>query len=183
MEYKLNGKISLKDFIQFNKNHKRHGPALTLRLAAYSLLIVFTAVVFLLSFNFVKSYLLNLSALELVKVFSPFILLLIFLILLHTVGMPLIYKSQYNANKDLQESFNITINDRCISIRTDNGNTVLTKEMINKVYYDKNSIYLYTGQNTAYILKKHYLENENDFGDLVKLIKENYDKSGEKTHA
>jgi len=176
MEYKLSGKISLKDFIQFNNNYKRHGPALTLRLVAYSLLVVFVAVILLVSFNFVKSYLLSLSVLQLVKVFSPFIFLIIFLILLYTVGMPLIYKRQYNANNGLQDPFTITINDRCISIRTDNGNTILTKEMINKVYYDKNSIYLYTGQNTAHIIKKRYLENDDDFKELIKFVKENYDK-------
>jgi hypothetical protein len=178
MEYNLNGKISLKDFIQFNKNHKRHGSALTLRLVVYSLLIVFIAVILLPSFNIVKYYIINLSPLELLKVFSPFIFLIIFLILFNTVGIPLIYKRQYNANKGIQQLFNITINERCILITTDNGNTVLTKEMINKIYYDKNSIYIYTGQNTAHIIKKHYMENQDDFGELVKFIKANYDKSG-----
>jgi hypothetical protein len=100
------------------------------------------------------------------------------LILFNTVGIPLIYKRQYNANKGLQQFFNITINERCIAITTENGNTVLTKEMINKIYYDKNSIYIYTGENTAHIIKKHYMENPDDFGELVKFIKANYDKSG-----
>jgi len=180
MEYKLNGKISLKDFIQFNKNYKRHGSALIIRLVVYPLLIIFVAAVLFPSFNIVKQYLFNLSTLELLKVFSPFILLIIFLILLITVGIPLIYKRNYNANKGLQEPFTITINEKCISIKTETGKSRLAKENINKIYYDKDSIYIYEEKNTAHILKKHYMENENDFGELVKFVKENYDKKQEK---
>jgi hypothetical protein len=55
--------------------------------------------------------------------------------------------------------------------------------MIKKIYYDKKSIYIYTGQNTAHIIKKHYMENQDDFGEMVKFVKANYNKSGEKAHA
>jgi len=39
MEYKLSGKISLDDYIQFNKNHRRHGIPSIVRLVFYPLLI------------------------------------------------------------------------------------------------------------------------------------------------
>jgi len=178
MEYKLNGKISLKDFIQFNKSHRRHGSALVTRLVLYPLLIVFVGVIFLSSFDFFRYYIFNLPALDLLKVFSPFIILIIFIILLITVGMPLIYKRHYNANKSLRQSFNITINEQCISITTETGKSILTKDIINKIYYDKDSIYIYVGLNIAHIFKKRFMENEGDFGELVKFVKEHYDKSG-----
>ena len=178
MEYKLSGKISLKDFIQFNKNYKRHGSPLITRLVVYSLLIIFVAVALLLGFHSVKNYIFNYSPLELLKIFSPFIILLIFLILLNTFGMPLIYKRQYDSNKDLRESFNITINTQHISITTETGNSKITKANIKKIYYDKDSIYIYVRQNMAHILKKHYMENENEFGELVKFVKENYGMNG-----
>jgi len=178
VEYKLSGKVSLKDFIQFNRAHNKHGSALITRLVVYSLLLVFIAVVFFFSFDFLKYYIFNLPPSQLVKVFSPFILLIIFIILLHTVGIPLIYKRHYNANKGLRQSFNITINEQCISITSETGNEKLKKENINKIYYDKDSIYIYLGLNIAHILKKHYMENQDDFGELVKFVKENYEKSG-----
>ena len=176
MEYKLSGKVSLKDYIQFNKNFKKHGSALIIRLVVYPLLIVFVAFVLYPSFNLVKNFIFELSPFELIKVFSPFIILIIFLILLNTVGIPLIYKRHYNANKSLQESFIITINERRISIITETCNTALTKEMINKIYYDKDSVYIYVALNIAHILKKRYMENEGDFVEFVKFIKEHYDK-------
>ena len=177
MEYKLSGKISLKDFIQFNKSHKKHGSALTVRLVVYPLLIIFVGAALLSSYKFFRYYVLTLPVLEIVKIFSPFIFLIIFIILLYTVGMPLIYKKQYNANKSLQQSFKITINEQCISIMTETGNNILTKDIINKIYYDKDSIYIYVGPNMAHILKKRYLENESDFGELLTFLKENYGKS------
>jgi hypothetical protein len=176
MEYKLNGKISLKDYIQFNKNHKKHGAALIIRLTVYPMLIIFVAVSLFPNLDFFKYYIFNLSPLELLKIFYPFIFLVIFLILLNIIIMPFIYKRHYNANKSLQYPFNITINDQFISITSENGSDKLTKENINKIYYDKDSIYIYIGLNIGRIIKKRFLENENDFGELVKFIKENYGK-------
>jgi hypothetical protein len=180
LEYKLSGKISLKDFIQFNKNYKRHGSALITRLVVYSLLVIFVGAALLSSFDFLKYFIFNLPPPELLKIFSPFIFLAVFLVLLITVGMPLIYKRHYNANKSLQESFNITIDEQCIKIKTETGNSTLTKEKIQKIYYTKDSIYIYVGLNIAHILKKRYLENEGDFKELVKFVKEHYGKNGKK---
>jgi hypothetical protein len=177
MEYKLAGNVSLKDFIQFNKNYKRHGSTFIIRMAVYSALIVFVGVIILSSYKFFEYYILNLPALELLKIFSPFIVLIIFIILLITVGMPMIYKKHYNANKGLQQSFNITINEQCIFITTETGNEKLIKENINKIYYDKDSIYIYVALNIAHIIKKRYMENQDDFEDLVKFVKEHYGKA------
>jgi hypothetical protein len=176
MEYKLSGKISLKDFIQFNKNYKKHGSALITRIAVYSALVIFAGVILLSSYKFVKYYILNLPALQLLKVFSPFIILAIFIILLITVGMPRIYKKHYNANKGLQQPFNIIINEQCIFITTETGNEKIIKENINKIYYDKDSIYIYMALNIAHIIKKRYMENQDDFENLVKFVKEHYEK-------
>jgi hypothetical protein len=90
--------------------------------------------------------------------------------------MPFIYKRHYNANKSLQYPFNITINEQFISITSENGSDKLTKENINKIYYDKDSIYIYIGLNIGRIIKKRFLENEDDFGEFVKFVKENYGK-------
>jgi hypothetical protein len=176
MEYKLHGKISLKDYIQFNKNHKRHGSALLISLVVYPALLIFVLVSLLPSLNFLKYYIFNLPPFELIKIFSPFIFLIIFLILLFTIIMPLIYKRHYNANKSLQQPCNITINEQCILITTEEGSSKLTKENINKIYYDKDSIYIYRALNIGHIIKKRFLENQDDFVELVKFVKENFGK-------
>jgi len=177
MEYKLNGKISLKDYIQFNKNHGKHGSALIIRLVVYPALLVFVIVSILPNLDVLKYHILDLSPLELLKVFSPFIFFVIFMILLKIIIMPFIYKRHYNANKSLQYPCNITINEQCISITTEDGSSKLTKENINKIYYDKDSIYIYRALNLGHIIKKRFLENEDDFEELVKFVKENYGKS------
>jgi hypothetical protein len=176
MEYKLTGKVSLDDYTQFNKNHNKHGFALILRLVVYPALFVFVLVSFIPDLELFKDIFM-VSPLELVKIFSPFIFLVIFLILFYTIGMRLIYKRHYNANKILQQSQNIIINEQCISITLESGNSNLTKENINKIYYDKDSIYIYSGLNIGHIIKKRFLENENDFEELVKFVKVHFGKN------
>jgi hypothetical protein len=176
MEYKLYGKVSLNDFIQFNKSHHKHGFSLILRLVVYPIIIIFIVISIIPDLEYFK-YLLKDSPLDLLKIFHPFLILIIFLILYFTIGMPLIYKRHYNANKMLQQSRNIIINEQCISIIAEDGNTKLTKENINKIYYDKDSIYIYSGINIGTIIKKRFMENENDFDELVKFVKINFGKS------
>ena len=99
------------------------------------------------------------------------------MILFNTVGMRLIYKRHYNGNKRMQQFQNIKITEQCISITTETDNTNLTKEFIRKILYDKDAIYIYSALNMAHILKKRFLENENDFDDLVKFVKINFGKN------
>jgi multisubunit Na+/H+ antiporter MnhG subunit len=179
MEYTLNGKISLDDYIQFNKNHQKHGFSRVFRIILYSALFIF------IGFTFISNKepltdIFKTSPLYFIEMFIPLIVILIIIILLNKFGAPLIlrpiYKRHYKANKMLQQTQNIKINEQCISITTETGNVNLTKENINKIIYDKDSIYIYTALNMAHILKKHFLENENDFDELVKFIKFNYNK-------
>ncbi|MDR2554086.1 MAG: YcxB family protein [Fibromonadaceae bacterium] len=175
MEYKLSGKVSLDDYIQFNKNHRKRGFSRIVRLVFYPLLIIFV-VVSLIPLLEDFEYIYSVSPLELLKIFFPFILLIIFLIFYYTIGMRLICKKHFNSNKAMQQFQNIIINEQCISITSESGNGNLTKENINKIYYDKDSIYVYTALNIGYIIKKRFLENENDFEELVKFVKINFGK-------
>jgi len=177
MEYKLIGKISLKDYIQFNKNHRKHGAALIIRLTVYLVFIFFVVVGLLPDLDLIKYYIINFSLLELLKIFPLYIYVIIFFILLNIIIIPINYKRHYNANKSLQQPCNITINEQCISITTEDGSSKLTKENINKIYYDKDAIYIYTALNLGQIIKKRFLENEDYFEELVKFVKENYGKS------
>jgi hypothetical protein len=176
MKYRLSGKISLDDYIQFNRSHRKHGFSLIFRLVFYPLLFIFVVVSLIPDLEFFKD-LFFISPLKLVKIFFPFIFLIIFLIFFNTIGMRLIYKRHYNANKMLQQTQNIIINEQCILITLESGNTKLTKENINKIYFDKDSIYIYPGINIGHIIKKRFLENENDFEELVNFVKVNFGKN------
>jgi len=175
MEYTLNGKVSLDDYIRFNKIHGKHGFALILKLVVYPLLLVFVAVSMIPYAELIKD-IYRVYPLELVKIFFPLIFVVIFLILFHTVGIRLIYKKHYNANKNLRYSQHITINEQRIAITGECGSSILTRENINKIYYDKDSIYIYLGLNIAHIIKKRFLENEDDFGEVVEFVKANFGK-------
>lgn len=90
--------------------------------------------------------------------------------------MPRTYKRHYNTNKLSQYIQTININDQFISITTEISTVKLTKSDINEIKYDKDAIYIYSALNIGYIIKKRFLENENDFEAMVDFIKLNYDK-------
>jgi hypothetical protein len=172
MEYNLNGKVSFDDYVRFNKTHKKHGFYKIFRLIFYPALIIYIAYTFIPVIETLKN-----------KILTSLITLIIFLILFYIISilfnitvMRLIYKRHYNANKLLHQTQSIKINEQSISITAQSGTSILTKEDINKIIYDKDSIYIYIGLNIAHILKKRFLENENDFEDAVKFVKSNYGK-------
>jgi hypothetical protein len=175
MEYNLNGKVSLDDYVQFNKTHKRHGFYKIFRLIIYPALIIIIALILIPEIETLKDILMD-SPLYFIKTFSPVIVFIICLILFNSIGMRLIYKKHYNANKLLQQTISMKINEQFISIAAESGTSNLTKKVINKIIYDKDSIYIYIGLNMAYILKKRFLENENNFEDLVRFVRSNYEK-------
>ncbi|MDR0321541.1 MAG: YcxB family protein [Treponema sp.] len=174
MEYILSGKISLDDYIQFNRAHGNHGAIKVFRLIFYPIIVIIFISMFIYDFqSFI--YLLKEAPLEFIKIWYPLIILIIFLILLNKIIMPLIYKRNYNKNKLLQMHQKITINETNIITETDASNSTLTKEHINKIIYDKDSVYIYLALNAAIIIKKRFLENENDFDEFVEFIKDNYE--------
>ena len=172
MEYNLNGKISLDDYIQFNKTHKRQGFFnKIIKPIFYLILIILIALVLILVIKF---------PLDVIKKNPAAIVLIALgcgLILYSPIGMRLKYKKHYNTNKLLQQTASIKINEQSISIITESGTEKLTKNDIYKIIYDKDSIYIYIGISMAHALKKRFLENENDFEELVKFVKSNYEKN------
>jgi hypothetical protein len=175
MEYSLNGRVSLEDYIQFNKAHQKHGFKKILRPMIYIALCIFLFYTLIPEMDSFKE-LFRTDPYSIIKIFMPLIIIIIAIIIFNTIGMKLIYKKHYNSNKLLQQMQTVKINEQCICIISENGNVNFTKENINKIIYDMDSIYIYTALNIGYILKKRFLENENDFEELVQYIKKNYEK-------
>jgi hypothetical protein len=175
MEYSLNGKVSLDDYIQFNKFYQKHGFFGKLRIIFYLALFIFVAFAIFPNLDALIEVLKE-SPLGFIKIFMPVIIGLIVLILFNIVVQPLIYKKHYNANKMLQQNQNIKINEQFISITTETSSNNLTKSDINKIKCDKDSVYIFLGLNIGNIIKKRFLANPNDFDDMVKFIKLHYGK-------
>jgi len=176
MEYILKGKVSLDDYIQFNKTYQKHGFLKIFRITIYAGL--FILLIFLTISDFeLFSYLFINSPLDFVKILIPFIIVIISLIIFNTAGMRMIYKIHYKKNKLLQQNQNIKINEQQILIEMEYGNNILTKDNINKILFDHNSFYIYTGVNIGFIFKKRFLEKEDEFEELINFIKLNYNKN------
>jgi hypothetical protein len=111
----------------------------------------------------------------------PLIVFLIILIPFNIFTMPIIYKKLYNVNKSLQQYQKIKITENFISITTETENTNLIKSNVNRIEYDKDSIYVFVGLR-QYIMKKRFLENENDFERMVNFVKIYYGKDRKCVH-
>ena len=175
MEFIFNGKVTFSDYKQFNRTYSNRGFIKYFRIVLYSGLIIFIGfTIFPEKDIFLDIF--KKSPAEFIKLFIPLIFLILFIIIFNKIIMPLIYKRHYNGNKMLQYTQNIKINENNITISTDNSNTVYQKSDINKILYDKDSVYIFIGINIGNIIKKRFLENENDFDTFKQFIKDNYGK-------
>ena len=176
-EFNLNGSVNLDDYIRFCKSYQK-----------YSFIGKYNLYIFIAIFAvFTYMYLPNIETMavmfreapfELAKKIMILVCAVIFVILFNTRGMRTLYKKQYEVNKELQESQNIKVGKEWIVITTKLGKTDFLKKYINRIIYDKDVIYIYQEKHKGYILKKQFLENENDFDDLKNFIKLNYENQG-----
>ncbi|MDR1230329.1 MAG: YcxB family protein [Spirochaetaceae bacterium] len=175
MEYNLSGKVSLDDYIQANKFQHKQGFWGIFRFILYPALLIYLAFPFFRDMEVVIS-IFKTSPFTFMKILSPLVLWIVLLIIFNKIMLPFMWKRRYNANKLLQLFQNIKINEQCISITTEAFNNNLTKSNIHKIKYDKDAIYIYSGLHMGFVIKKRFLENENDFDELVSFVKTNYEK-------
>jgi hypothetical protein len=184
MEYTMNGKISLDDYIQFNKVHRKQGFTKIRRIIFFSIAFIFGIYLGFdldirnigitigkikeLTFGYI------ILIISMVIIFFAFIVLLLFLF--KRIVLHFIYKKYYYSDKILQQVQNYKINEINILITTESISSNYSKDNIQKIIFDKDSIYIYLGLNRAEIIKKRFLENEIEFEELVNFIKLNYCK-------
>ncbi|GHV07123.1 hypothetical protein FACS189485_16890 [Spirochaetia bacterium] len=174
MEYDFMGQLTFKDYVQFNKIHIKKTFIGKFRIIVYVGLIVF---VIISEWSDIK-FLWENDPLKLLSVFLlPLIITFGIILLINNFVTPLIYKRHYKSNSTGNEIKHFKITQETISINGDSENRTLTKEKINRILFDKDSIYIYTALTAGHVIKKHYLNNENEFNELVKFIKENYMKT------
>ncbi|GHV33794.1 hypothetical protein AGMMS4952_26070 [Spirochaetia bacterium] len=163
MEYRFNGKMTLDDFVQYNRFYtvdiffKRKisiifyiTPLVLIGLVIYKI-IIHETIYFLDDLLGILIY-----------------CLFIFFIVKKPKGL---FKKPFNSNKMSQEEQYFVINEKEIIITTESMNIKLIKEKINKIKFDKDTIYLFTSEGSAYLIKSRYLNN---FKELKEFIKINY---------
>ena len=174
MEFSISGKVTLQDYIQFCKSYQKSGFFRKYNLTIFPILFLLVAYIYLPKMEVLQGMLRE-SPLDFIKIILPLIIVLAFIIVFNTAGMNAVYKGQYNADKIMRKNQNIKVGKTWITITTDAGSTNVLKSHITKIVYDKNAIYIYEGRKKGYIIKKDFMENENDFDELTHFMKTNYE--------
>jgi hypothetical protein len=170
MEYKFNGKMSLDDYVQFNRNFMieilfKKKMSLVFIILGISIFIGYFIYNFVV-YNQIRFY-------EDILPIIIFILTFVFLLFRRP---KIFYKKYFTANKLAQEEQFFVINDKEIIIKSESINIILTSEKINKIRFDKDTIYIFTAIGSAYFIKSRYFDNINEFAEVVDFIKNNYIK-------
>jgi hypothetical protein len=84
------------------------------------------------------------------------------------------YRKLFDSNKTIGEECNYIINEKNIMINSESGNSILGEDKIYKIIFDKDSIYIFLAANLARIIKKRFLENNEEYERLILFINENY---------
>ena len=83
-------------------------------------------------------------------------------------------KLGYNSNRFFKYNQSIKIDEQNITIVTEVNKNVFKKEDIRKIIYDIDSVYILIGYRTFLIIKKRFLDNDNEYHKLIEFIKIKY---------
>ncbi|MDR2718106.1 MAG: hypothetical protein LBB89_08600 [Treponema sp.] len=166
MEYKFNGKLTLDDFVQTNRFYMRE----TL-LKGKVAVIFFVAIIF-----FLGSFIYGIILYNRIRFLEDLLPVLIFgLVILFVIKRPkIMYKKYFEKDKISQEEQTFIVNENEINMSSENSYIKITKDKINKIKYDKNSIYIFISENKLCIIKSRYLKDLTEFNELKDFIKLNY---------
>ena len=184
MEYKFGGKVKLEDYIKFNMHANKSIFSKNFNIVFYLIIIG------IIVYNILPaiSNIIKLDSDELIILIKqprfifyiiillsiPFIFKLIDIIYKYFMGH--YYKKFYDSNKLMTEYEEYNISENNIHITNENESVKLTRDKILKIEFDNDSIYVFIGLNAAYIIKKHFFEDENMYNEIKIFIIENYIK-------
>jgi hypothetical protein len=153
MEYKFSGVVTLKDYIQFSKILlKKSENFILIAMAAFAIFGIFKGGVYFKIWCIL---------------FAVAMICKFFVIIAYK-------KKYYSSNKFFQDEQYFVVNERFIKITIPSLQTVITKNEICKVEFDKDSIYLFITEDTVYIIKKRFFENSDEFDELKEFVKQYY---------
>jgi hypothetical protein len=166
MEYKFNGKLTLNDFAQMNRFYMREF-FLKRKYSVFFLLFI----IFLIG-----SFRYNIILYNKIRFLEDLLPALIFgLAILFVIQRPnIMYKKYFEMDKISQEEQKYIVNENEINMSSENSYIKITKDKINKIRYDKDSIYIFIGENKVFLIKSRYLKDLTEFNELKDFIKLNY---------
>ncbi|GHT80000.1 hypothetical protein FACS1894130_10330 [Spirochaetia bacterium] len=170
MEFKFDGTITLQDYIQLNINHFKA----TLVNKKYILIYI----ILILSFSlFIGINIYNNTLISIINTIKDeYIFPVIVFIIIYFIFKRMQLKKLFDSNKILSEKKHYTITEDVIKIESESINDIITKEKINKIIYDKNTIYIYMSLTNVHLIKKRYLNNREQYIELKQFINKNYGK-------
>ena len=175
MEYRFYGQLNFDDYYQFQK------VAIKSVFLTKKIVFVFCILAFLLTsdlFNFRQG--ISLRDTTTIIAIVSFVLFLIVLFIMFNSKKP--YKKAFNSDKTFTEICNYVITEDSITITSDSGSSILTKENIHEIIFDKDSIYIFMATNIAKAIKMRFFEKEDDYNNLVLFIKDKYKDNINKKH-
>jgi hypothetical protein len=163
MEFTFSGKITFEDYVQFNKFILRKQILLRLIVSLFSFIVVSASLV-----------LNNDSLFDNATFLLVFCLLLLFTTIMRVFLAKGKYRKVFDSHKTIEEECHFIINEKNITISSESNNDTLTEEIIYKIMFDKDSIYIFESINIAKMIKKRFLKDDEEYEKLVVFIKENY---------
>ena len=173
MEYCLKGKVTFEDFQHYNKSPQKK---LFIRKTSIIVnLFFYLSIAILIYINYYYfdniKYLFITAPLEAFKFYVlPYIIVIILLFYIYKVDKKLFF----NLGKYFKHDLNITINEQYIIVEIENSKDIFKNEEVKKIVYDVDSIYIEVRYKAFLIIKKRFLEDENEFEGLIEFIKVNY---------
>ena len=193
MEFKFHGKISLEDYVAFNKYYLK-----IIFFKGWRKIIFFLCVIIILlsiSFNMynginnildvknqmpeisdsaqIDLLMIKLIAIHILKEFG-----IIFFILMLFIIFNFLFKrnlrKHYYSNKLFNEEQYYTVTEDQIEIKTAISNALITKDKINRILYNKNVLYIFIALNMAYIIPESFFSDSDEFINFKSFMNENY---------
>jgi len=138
--------------------------------------IIFTVLlVFLLSLIFVLNYEIFYE-LELVRI-APFLMLIVFLVMINLYSYYLLPKRQFKNNKFFQEGHEIIFTNDFIKIIRHSGTQEIKWDYIYKIVEYKKVIGIHDSRFTAFVIPKRAFEAPDDIIKVRNLLKEKLPKN------
>jgi hypothetical protein len=167
MEYKFSGKLTFDDFVQMNRFYMKD----TLLKKKITIVLFIIVIIILLGY-LITNIIIN----NTVRFLEDILPIVFFGSLMYfLLRMPKKYYKKYFENdKMIQEEQTFIVNENEMNISSENSFLKITKDKIVKMKYDKDSIYIYIGENKLCIIKSRYLRDLTEFNELKDFIKANY---------
>jgi hypothetical protein len=166
-KYEFTGNITLDDYVQMNRYYIREF-FLKSKIYAIILILALFAFIGMNIYSFITY-----GHLRFLEDILP-ILIFVFAILFIVNRPKFLFKKYYAGDKTIKEERIFRIDDNTINVKGESFSTTLSKEKINRIKHDKDTIYIFTAENALHIIKKRYLKDENEFDELKMFLKENY---------